>query len=251
MIDIHTHVLPRFDDGAKDMDTAVTMMKSSLQQGVGTVVLTPHYYGKRFSPAQFLKQREDAFERLKPYIPEGLTVLQGTEVHFTGINLPPYEELCKLAIEGTKYILLEFPFTTAWTGMLTDRLADFINETGYTPIIAHVERYVEVVQEPRIVTDLVQMGCLIQVNAHSFIEKKTKHLTRALLKRGLVHCIGTDAHDMEERTPDMETAHQALVKAGFSVEWERAQKLMKAVVAGEQVCVETEKRVKKLFGRYF
>ncbi len=251
MIDIHTHILPRFDDGAKDMDVAVAMLQAQLAQGVRTVVLTPHYYGKRFSPTQFLQQRREAFERLKPYIPEGLDVRLGTEVHFTGVNLPTYEELCKLAIEGTKYILIEFPFTTAWTGMMMDALVDFISETGYTPIIAHVERYVEILQNPRLVTELVQMGCLIQVNAASFVDKQTKRLARALLKKGLVHCVGTDAHDMEHRAPNAQEVKNLLEKAGYSTEWERSQKIMSSVLRGEQVCVETGKRVKKLFGRYF
>ncbi len=251
MIDIHTHILPRFDDGAKDMDTAEKMLRAELEQGVHTVVLTPHYYGKRFSPEQFLQQRREAFERLKPYIPEGLDVRLGTEVHFTGINLPPYEELCKLAIEGTKYILLEFPFTTAWAGLLLEQLADFVGETGYTPIIAHVERYVEVLHEPSIVSELVRMGCLIQVNTGAFLDKQARKLAKVLLKRGLVHCIGTDAHDMEGRAPNMAQTKQTLEKAGLSTEWERTQRIMKGVVEGRQVCVEPEKRVRKLFGRYF
>ncbi len=251
MIDIHTHILPRFDDGAKDIECAVAMLESQIAQGVHTVVLTPHYYGKRFSPAQFLQQRGEAFERLKPHIPEGIDVRMGTEVHFTGINLPEYEEICKLAIEGTRYILLEFPFTTPWTGMLMDSLGDLIDETGYTPIIAHVERYVEVWQKPSIVNELVDMGCLIQVNTSSFLEKHTKGLTRALLKKGLVHCIGTDAHDMENRAPNAMAVKRAIAKAGFAAEWERAQRIMSSVIKGEQVCVQAQQRVKKLLGRYF
>ncbi len=251
MIDIHTHVLPRFDDGAKNTDTAVAMLQAETQQGVDKVVLTPHYYGRRFSPARFLEQRREAFERLKPRIPEGVEVRMGTEVHFTGVNLPPYEELCLLAIEGTKYILIEFPFTTAWTSSLTERLADFINETGYTPIIAHVERYAEVMQNPALVNELIEMGCLIQVNTHSFLDRRTKGLARALLKKGLVHCIGTDAHDMEGRAPNMAAAREMLKKAGYSTEWERTQRIMQAVLEGEQVCVHAEKQVKKFLGKYF
>ncbi len=251
MIDVHTHILPYIDDGAKDIDTAVAIMNAELQQGVKTVLLTSHYYGRKLSPAKFLELRNKSFAELKPHIPEGLDVRLGAEVHFTGVNTPPYEELCKLAIEGTNYILLEFSFTRVWSESLMEQLVDFIEKTGYTPIIAHVERYGEVERMPVLVTRLVQMGCLIQVNVNSFVNKETRSLTRALLKHGLVHCVGTDTHDMEKRAPNVTKVKETLYAEGFSAEWERAQRIMQAVVAGEQVRVEVGKPVKKFLGKYF
>ncbi len=251
MIDIHTHVLPQIDDGAKDVDVAAAMLKEELSQGVRTVLLTSHYYGKRHSPARFLEKRTESFERLKPYIPEGIEVRLGAEVHFTGVNMPQFDALCKLAIEGTKYILIELPFRKVWSTRLMERLEDFIGETGYTPIIAHVERYMDVLKNPSLVTEFVKMGCLIQVNADSFWDKHTRGFTRALLKKGLVHCIGTDAHNLEERAPTMAKAKETLEKAGFSAAWDRSQEIMQNVLEGGQVWVETDKRVKKLFGLYF
>ncbi len=251
MIDIHTHILPRFDDGAKDMHTAVAMLQAQAEQGVTTVVLTPHYYGKRFSPAQFLEQRKEAFARLREHLPEGMDIRLGTEVHFAGVNMPAFEELCKLAIEGTKYILIELPFTTVWTGGLIGQLADFINETGYIPIIAHVERYEEILRTPSLATELVQMGCLLQVNARSFWEKPTRGFTCALLKHGLVHCVGSDCHDMENRGVNLSEAKKFFSEKGFFNEWKRSQKITESVIAGEQVCVEAGKPLKKIFGKYF
>ncbi len=250
MIDIHTHALPRFDDGAKDVATASAMLEMQLQQGVKTVALTPHYYGKRFSPAQFLARREENFNRLREHVPEGVEIRLGAEVHFTGVNTAPFEELCKLAIEGTKYILIEFPFKSSWTRHLLDALGNFIDETGYIPIIAHVERYDEILRSPALITKLADMGCLIQVNGGAFINKATKSLSRALLKHGLVHCIGSDAHDTERRCPNLAAAKERVKEMGFSGEWERAQEIMRKVLSGEQVCVERSKPIKKFFGKY-
>lgn len=250
MIDIHTHVLPHIDDGAKDTEMSVAMLKAEAKQGIDTVVLTSHYYGKRRSPAEFIEKREALFSHIKPRIPEGMKVLLGAEVHFTGVNNAEYEELCRLAIEGTKYILIEFPFTNAWTKSLLDRLADFIYYTDYTPIIAHAERYVEVWKKPSLITELVSMGCLIQVNVSSFTDKRVKKLAYAMLNHGYVHCLGSDAHDMSARAPDW-SVKELLWKEGYEAEWERAQEIMQKVIAGEQVRVETGKPIKKFLGKYF
>ncbi len=249
MIDIHTHILPHLDDGAQSVDISEQMLAMEKAQGVDCVVFTPHYYGK-YSPQQFLAMRKNALEELKETIPEGMEVRVGAEVHFTGINVLDFDELCTLAIEGTKYILLEFPFTSEWSQLLMDTLAEFISDTGYTPIVAHIERYIEVLQNPSLVSRLVEMGCLIQVNAESFCRKISKKFVFALLKHGLIHCIGTDAHDMKTRPPEYLQAKAAVEKAGCSAEWEKIQKNMKTIIRGGYVRVEVAKPVKKCFGRY-
>ncbi len=251
MVDIHTHILPHIDDGAKDTKTSVAMLNSLQQQGVNTVVLTPHYYGKRSSPTEFIKRRNTIFERLKEEIPQGMQVRLGAEVHFTGMNMAEYEELCALGIEGTKYILIEFPFTSKWNHDLMEKLFDFIRETEYTPIIAHVERYTEVQKNPRLTSELAYMGCLLQVNAPSFLDKRESKLAFALLKHGLVHCIGTDAHDMDRRSPKYAEAKQAVIEKGYGAEWLRAEEITKDVLSGTHVRVESGKPIKKFLGKYF
>jgi protein-tyrosine phosphatase len=250
MIDFHTHILPHMDDGAKNTDMAVAMLQSLYEQGVKTVLLTPHYYGKRSNPEDFVKRRNAVFEHINGRIPAGLETRLGAELHFTGINMPEPEELCKLAIEGTSCILVEFPFTEVWTSELLGKLSDFIHETGFTPIIAHIERYSEVQKKPSIVSDLMQMGCLIQVNASAFVEGRIRKLAFALLKHGFVHCIGTDAHNMDNRAPDLLLAKEAVEKAGYLEAWKRAENIMENILGGRQVCVECGNSVKKRFGRY-
>ncbi len=251
MIDFHTHILPQIDDGAKTPETSEQMLQMEISQGVKTVVLTPHYYGKHSSPKRFLEKREKAFERLNAYLPMGIEVKKGAEVHFTGVNMPDFEELATLAIEGTKYILLEFPFTTVWHSGLFEKLDDFIYETGCTPIIAHVERYREVQKKPALLKRLTDLGCLLQVNAPAFLDKHEKKLAFALLKRGMVDCLGTDTHDTEYRAPIYAEAKAAVEAAGYAEAWEKAQAKMAAILQGEQVYPAECKKIKKLFGRYF
>lgn len=250
MIDVHTHILPHIDDGAKDLTTAKALLQEEQAQGVSCVVFTPHYYGRKYSPQSFLEKREEAFSQIKDFLPQGLQVKLGAEVHFSGVNVPEYDKLCSLAIEGTKYILLELPFTEKWRDNLLNKVSDFVCETGYTPIIAHVERYSEVRKTPSIVNELIEMGCLIQINASSFWDKKDKGFAFALLKHGLVHCIGSDAHDTDLRVPCLAEAKQTFEKAGFAESWEEIQSNMQKILSDEKVEAISYAPVKNFFGLY-
>lgn len=249
MIDLHTHILPHIDDGAKDSSVTAAILQAEVEQGVQAIVLTPHYYCRKRTPEQFLEKRARMFEHIQPLLPENLSVRLGCELHFTGINMPETEELCKLAIEGTKYILFEFPFTTDWSGELLDKVNEFIVDTEYTPIIAHVERYGEVQKNPAFASDLVDMGCLLQVNCGSFLDKREKKLAFSLMEHGLVHCLGTDTHDNEIRAPKYLEAKQAIVEAGLGEFFEQAQENMRAILNNEEVELMEFTPVKKtLFG---
>ena len=251
MIDFHTHILPHIDDGAKDSKMAVQIMENARSQGVTDILFTPHYYGKRRNPVRFLEKRAEAFATLQGKIPDGVRVYLGAEVHFTGMNMPDFDELAKLSIEDTKYILFELPFTTKWNSFLIDTIREFIDETDYTPIIAHVERYEDVLKRPSLVTDFIRMGCLIQVNTHAFLNKREKGFAFTLLKHGLIHCLGTDTHDNDSRAPDYAQAKEVVEQAGFAEEWGKIQQNMRTILDGGNVQVEQGKPVKKFFGKYF
>jgi protein-tyrosine phosphatase len=251
MIDFHTHILPHFDDGAKDTAMATAMLESEVRQGVTDVLLTSHFYGKKHSPDRFLEKRNAAWARLKPKAPEGLNVHLAAEVHFTGVNVLAYDELCKLAIADTKYILIEFPFTEKWSVGVLSALSTFIDETGYTPIIAHVERYREIKKKPALINELLAMGCLLQVNTSAFLNKREKSLALALLRREAIHCIGTDAHDMSIRKPNLKEVKAELEAQGFVEAWEKIQTTMRMVLRGEEVKPQPIKPIKHVFGKYF
>ena len=197
MTDLHTHILPGIDDGAIDEGVSSEQMKSLLEQGVDKVVFTSHYYGRKRSPKQFLEARADAFGRIKDLIPEGMETYLGAEVHFAAEMAASDESICAMAIGDTRYILAELPFATDWNKGLWRRLEDFISSTDYIPVIAHVERYDEARKKPALLSALVDMGCLLQVNTQAFLKKEDSTMAFALLEHGLVHCLGTDTHNMQ------------------------------------------------------
>lgn len=251
MVDFHTHILPHLDDGAKESRVSVAMLESELAQGVSAVLCTPHFYGKRHTPARFIERRNAAYEKLKDRIPQGISVRLGAEVYFTGVNVLEEEDFCSLAIEGTKYVLVELPFDETWHGQILEKLSVLIADTGYIPIIAHVERYDEVRKNPEVLSKLVQMGCLIQVNAYAFLQKKDKGLAFTLLKHGMVDCIGSDAHDMEIRRPNLAEAKTEIIAAGYGAEWERIQENMRKILQNEQVLNGAKTPIKKFLWWYF
>ncbi len=250
MIDFHTHILPGIDDGARDIDASVQLLQKEIEQDVACVVFTPHYYGKRRSPEQFLKRRAEAFASIKDKLPTNLEVRLGAEILFTGLNMAANEELCTLAIEGTKYVLFEFPIIDTWQENFWESLSDFIQETEYTPIIAHVERYIQAQKNPALFTRLVEMGCLLQVNTTAFLDKSSRSLAFALLKHGLVHCLGSDTHDMQMRACDYQQAKAAIIEKGYGKAFENIQNNMRQILNGEYVSPQACTRLKKFFGFY-
>lgn len=249
MIDMHTHVLPNLDDGAKTEQEAAKLMRLDYAQGVHEIVFTPHYYGKKRPIERFLAEREEAAEKICEHVPAGMKTRLGAEVYLTGINDPDNEALCKLAIEGTNCVLVEFPFNERWSKSLLVKLYGFIAETGYRPIVAHIERYWQIMQNPMLVNALVKMGCFIQVNTGAFLEKRTQKLAFLLLKHGLVHCLGTDTHNETERAPDYEKAKVLIKEKGFSKEWTLVQTRMRQILRNQNV-ENTCTPIKKVFWWY-
>lgn len=229
MIDIHTHILPCLDDGAETKADALELLRMLREQGVENVALTPHYYGKKHSVEDFLRERERAFAEIEKEIPENLRVFLGAEVHLTGVNDPADEKLCELAIGDTKCVLVELPFFSKWSNALLEKLSEFVADTGYTPIVAHIERYDEVKKNPKCIQTLIDIGCLIQVNTRAFLERRTKRLAFRLLRRDMVHCLGTDAHDPLQRKPDYALAKNYAYKKGYAKQWQRVQDRMENI----------------------
>ena len=250
MIDFHTHVLPGIDDGAESVEISLGLIQLELEQGVKQILFTPHYYGQKFSPERFLENRKKAFEKISERI-EGVKVKLAAEVHFSEEKIVSNSSLCRLAIENTKYILLELPFTASWTEKLWFRLRDFISDTGYTPIIAHVERYAEIRKNPAYLSVLADMGCLIQVNTRAFISEKTSNMALTMLKKGLVHCLGTDAHNLTDRAPDYAQAKSVIEQAGETGRFEKIQEIMQKILNGERVEIEPYQPMKRFLNRYY
>ena len=196
MTDLHTHILPAMDDGPKDMSAALALLEQEWQQGVRNVALTSHYHCEAEALDAFLARREQAFSALSATAPRGMTLKRGCEVFFSPELLRL--DVRKLCLEGTAYLLLELPIL---------QKPAFLNEVllglaarGIVPLIAHVERYVYVQRDPRLLREWIDLGARIQVNAGS-----DAAFTRKLLRWGLVHVMASDAHHVTHRPANLST----------------------------------------------
>lgn len=204
MLDIHTHILPDFDDGSKNLSMSISMINSLLGQGVKNIVLTPHFYSDHESLNNFLDRRSSVVDQFIKDIDNqqlDVSMLIGAEVYLTKY-LDNYSDISGLCISGTNYILIEFPFLPRLGDTTIDLLHSIILNHDVIPIIAHIERYPFMSSKPDDIIDkLIYMGCKIQINTSSL---KTMSLKKNLLKwikDDKIHFIGSDSHNLTSRPP--------------------------------------------------
>lgn len=205
-IDFHSHILPGIDDGAKTVEDSITMLKDSYEKGIRTVILTPHYYPKGQETLDvFLEKRQKSYEILKEaydLCDEPLPELRlACEVNLR-TDLAEYENVEKLCIEGTEYIMVEMPYTQ-WNENLFDWIYG-LKYRGLKPIIAHIDRYLDFPQ--RVLKSLFDLDVLYQVNADAFLSFAVKREVAKMFSMGLVHVLGSDVHNMDERKNNMDEA---------------------------------------------
>ena len=251
MIDFHTHILPELDDGAETAEISLELIKQDMLQGVDKILFTPHYYGNKYSPERFLERRNESLELIRAKIPDSVEVKCGAEIYFSEEEINSDSALCKLAIEGTNYVLLELPFFGGWSEELWYRLSEFRFKTGYIPVIAHVERYEQIRKKPSLLTELIEIGCLMQCNTSSFVDVKSREMLLKMLEKNLVHCLGTDTHNLSSRAPDHAKAKEIIFNSGFSGKFETIQENMNKMWLGEKVIPQKPQELKRFLKKYY
>lgn len=210
MIDVHTHILPCIDDGSKSVEMSLEMLRISAAQGVKTVVATPHFYPTRNNPEKFNEDRQRAWEQLGQ-LPEDLPqVVLGAEVaYFEGISRSSQLEAMRLG--SSDLLLVEMPMSP-WTDRMMEELRQIPGNLGLLPVLAHVDRYLHRSQLPRYLEDILDMEIPLQVSASAFGEFFQRGKMLSLVKNGCVDFIGSDAHNLTTRVPNMDIAAQVISK---------------------------------------
>ena len=203
--DIHSHILPGVDDGAKDINMTMKMIDEAYSQGVRTMVATPHYY-----PGHNNKSKahiEKIYEEVSSVIKEkysDFTLLLGNEIYYKDEVVEKLKNKEIFTLADTRYVLLEFPVMADYR-YLYDAVQKCVNN-GFYPVLAHIERYRCLYKNEDKVSELVKAGAYMQVNAENF--KKGLFLSgrsfcMKLLQRKMIHFLGSDCHNMDERKPNM------------------------------------------------
>ena len=214
MVDIHTHILPGIDDGARDIYDTLEMARIAVESGTTDMVATPHcnipgryrnYFGEEYKEV-FLKAREAIEQEGIP-----LRLHPGMEVYMTEEVPDLMAEGKIMPINGSHYVLLEFGFDE--DPEFADMMLKKVHKMQVIPLVAHVERYFFVQDNPEIIAEWKKRGYAIQCNKGSFQGKfgrKERWTAHDLLDRQLVSVIASDTHRPGIRSPRMEDAYEEL-----------------------------------------
>lgn len=205
LIDLHCHILPGIDDGARDLAESIDMAKAMVAQGVTTVACTPHitpgvYHNHGPAIRRAIGQLRQELERND--IP--LQLVSGADVHMTPAIIDELRSGQALSIADSRYVLIEPPHHSA-----PPQLESFFFNlivAGYVPILTHPERFPWLCSRYEIVERLVRAGVWMQLTAASLRGGFGRHAlywSERMLDDGYVHLLASDAHDIERRPPDL------------------------------------------------
>ena len=203
MIDFHNHILPDADDGAKNFEESIMMLRNARDQGITDVVNTIHFQHPK------MEQKNTDYEhvsRIKNQLEVELSkqkininIHLGAEVFFN-FNLLELLDNPLVTFNNGKYILVEFQTHQFPNGF--DEYLFKVAISGLTPIIAHPERYKPIQEDCSIIQTLINSGCLMQIDGGSLLGhfgKKCRITAEEMLKMNMVHIIGSDSHNNRNR----------------------------------------------------
>ena len=211
LIDFHSHVLPGIDDGSQSIRESLDMLRMEAEQGIGTVIATPHFYPRHDAPDRFLSRRYEAYCRLREETEKRTDlprILLGAEVYyFSGISNS--DTITQLTIAGKNCILLEMP-QPPWTDSMYREMEEISRKYGITPVIAHVDRYISPWNTHRIPERLAQLPVLVQANGGFFLRPGTRRMALRMLRENRIHLLGSDCHNLTSRKPNLGEAERCI-----------------------------------------
>jgi protein-tyrosine phosphatase len=211
MIDIHHHCLPDVDDGPRELDEAVAMCRAALDEGIDTIIATPHVLRGRW-PAMTVPELTERIDALRAQVGDAPRLILGSEYFFghdmvevlgAGTSIVP--------LANSRYVLIEFA-----ANALPPHLEHpfyRLQLAGWVPVIAHPERNLAFQAHPDALASLLDHGAKTQVTAGSLtgeFGRQAKAAAETFLRRRTVHFVATDAHDMTRRPPRVRAAIAAL-----------------------------------------
>lgn len=209
MFDIHSHIIYHIDDGSRDIDESVRLIKSDVEQGATDIIATPHYYIQQpTDPARIRDKLEDVRTAVRA---AGIDVrlYTGNEVLFFDSMTERLESGEILTLCDSRYTLIEFYPLESYNTIL--RCVRNVRNAGYLPIIAHAERFKGLREHG--LDEVISLGAYIQLSTEplsrkgigALLDGETQFIRKAL-KMGQAHFLGTDMHRHDTRPPVLRDA---------------------------------------------
>ena len=211
IIDCHAHILPAIDDGARDVNTSLEMLRRSGEQGVRWIIATPHFYAWKDRLDAFLERRQAAYDAIRPALDGSMPGIRlGAEVaYFPGIS--EAGQIDALQIGGTNAVLLEMPFRP-WTQREVDEVALLMEKRGFQIILAHLERYIPMGENRPFIRQLMDMPVRVQINAEALVDWRQRGRLVRMFERREAHLLGSDCHSLHRRPPNLIEGRQVLLR---------------------------------------
>jgi protein-tyrosine phosphatase len=219
MIDLHSHILPGLDDGARTLADSVDIARAALADGITVIAGTPHVRDDWPTDAESMEQRVAELRAELDVARVPLDVRRGGEIALDWAVKLPAEVLRRFALGGSRYLLVETPYH-GWPLQLPDVLLS-LRDHGFVPVLAHPERNLEVQTRPERLVPLVEAGILVQVTAASIdgrVGRRAAECGHRLIQGRVAHLLASDAHHASVRAVGMSAAAKA-VGGGALAEW--------------------------------
>ena len=166
MIDIHSHILPGIDDGSKNINMTLHMIKMAVKSGTKDIVATPHFcrgYGE--TPYDEVKKLVKEFNKLAKGEGLDLNIHYGQEVYYSEQIIDDYKSGLIGTINDSRYMLIELPMRSFDSDTL--EVIYELQVKGVIPILAHPERYRPIIEKPERINKFIKEGFLFQMNSGS------------------------------------------------------------------------------------
>jgi protein-tyrosine phosphatase len=243
LIDIHHHCLPNVDDGPRDLEEAVALCRMASDDGVDTIVATPHVLRGRWQNTS-RAALEDVLASLRAAVGESPRLLLGSEYFFAHDIADALASGTIIPLAGSRYVLIEFASNTI--PPMVEQPFYRLQLEGWTPVIAHPERNAIFQSKPQLLASLVRLGAKAQVTAASLVGDfgpEAREASFQWIGSGMVHVVASDSHNTRKRPPRM-TAALAVVRehAGEAIATALFRDNPRAIIEGRALPYDPEPR---------
>lgn len=209
MIDVHSHIIPSIDDGSKNIDITLSMLKRAHRSGTKKIIATPHFFkGYWTEKYDVVKGKVEEINALAKKNNIDIEVFAGQEIFFNQYLLDDYLNGDIGTLNGSRYMLIEFPMDKINFSKAIDILYE-LKIRKIVPVIAHPERYIDFINNPEKVNGFIDEGYLFQLNSGSItglFGKDVQKTAEIFLENNLYSFIGSDAHGEGNRNTNLSEA---------------------------------------------
>lgn len=213
-VDVHCHIIPGIDDGSRSWDDTLAMARMAIEDGIETIIATPHQLGSyAHNDGDTIRRRVAELSEVLAQHDLPLNVMPGADVRIESDMLARLRTGDVLSLgDLRRHVLLELPHELYFP--LEPVLLE-LEKAGLTGVLSHPERNHGLMQQPQIIESLVEKGCLMQITAGSLLGTfgpRSREICHSMLENNLVQIVATDAHGPKSRRPLLGRAYRQIAE---------------------------------------